>query len=129
MERQKILAGPTSPILWAIIDEAALRRTVGSPEVTKAQLKRLADIGSRRIVVQVLPYSTGAHACMDGAMMILSDRKGPDMVYREGPGSGQLISDEEEVQLVKLRYDLVKAAALTPEASAEFLQKIIAEEV
>jgi transcriptional regulator with XRE-family HTH domain len=128
MERQKILRKSTPPLFWAIIDEAALRRPIGSKEVMAEQLKRLVEISSRRIVVQVLPYSAGAHACMDGEMTILSYSDSPDIVYFEGPGSAQLIEREDEVEQFRLRYDLVKTAALTPQASIELIQTILLEE-
>jgi transcriptional regulator with XRE-family HTH domain len=35
MERARILGDPTKPLLWTVIDEAALRRVTGGPEVMR----------------------------------------------------------------------------------------------
>jgi transcriptional regulator with XRE-family HTH domain len=128
LERQHILSHPTPPLLWAVIDESVLRRPIGGRKVMNNQLKQLADLAtSRRIVLQVLPYSVGAHACTDGAMTILSFSEGPDVVYVEGPGSGLLINQPEEVERCHLRYDLVRAAALSPEASVDMIHAAMEE--
>ena len=39
--RQEMLAKPGAPRLWAVVDEAALRRPIGGPAVMRAQLERL----------------------------------------------------------------------------------------
>jgi transcriptional regulator with XRE-family HTH domain len=128
LERQIILSYPTPPLLWVVIDEAVLCRRVGGNEVMNGQLKKLVEAAaSQRIVVQVLPYDAGAHACMDGALTILSFAEGPDVVYLEGPGSGQLINRPEEVAKCQLRYDLVRAAALSPTASVDMIRAAMEE--
>ncbi|HEV2638159.1 MAG TPA: helix-turn-helix transcriptional regulator [Actinocrinis sp.] len=122
LERQHVLEQAAPPLLWAILDEALLRRPVGGTATMRAQLKRLAELaGAQRIVLQVLPFGTGEHACMDGAMTILSFAEGPDVVYLEGPGNGQLINQPEQVDQCQLRYDLVRAAALSPAASVDMI--------
>lgn len=128
MERQRILDNPTSPLLWLILDEAVLWRPVGGTEVMRSQLKRLVELmTSRRIVLQVLPYAVGAHACSDGSMTMLSFSEGSDVVYVEGPGIGQLINQQEEVERCRRRYDLARAAALSPEASADKIMAVMEE--
>jgi transcriptional regulator with XRE-family HTH domain len=128
LERQQILDDSPAPLVWAILDESVLRRPIGGREVLRQQLNRLAELGaSRRIVLQVLPFSAGAHACSDGAMTTLSFSEGPDVVYIEGPGTGQLISHPEGVENCRLRFDLAKAAALSPEASVEMIKATMEE--
>jgi transcriptional regulator with XRE-family HTH domain len=122
LDRQRILNRLEPPLYWVILDEAILRRPIGGKDVMHDQLKRLVEVAcTPRIVVQILPYSAGAHACSDGAMTILSFSEGPDVVYVEGPGSGQLITQPEEVERCRLVYDLVRAAALSPEASVDMI--------
>ncbi|MBS2966571.1 helix-turn-helix domain-containing protein [Actinocrinis puniceicyclus] len=126
MERQRVLDDPTSPVLWTILDEAVLHRPVGGREIMRGQLRRLADLmRAQRIVLQVLPFEAGAHACSDGAMIMLGFSEGPDVVYIEGYGSGQLVNLPEEVKRCRLRYDLARAAALSPEASAAKIEALM----
>lgn len=126
MERQRVLDNPTSPLLWTILDEAVLRRPIGGQAVMRGQLKRLAELmETQRVVLQVLPYEAGAHACSDGAMIILGFNEGPDVVYIEGYGSGQLVNLPNEVRRCRLRYDLARAAALSPEASVAKIEALM----
>ena len=128
LERQKLLEHPARPLVWAILDEAVLRRPVGGRDVLRGQLKRLAELATlRRIVLQILPFSAGEHACMDGAMTIMSFSDGPDEVYIEGPGTAQLISRQSDVETCRLRYDLAKAVALSPAASVEMIMVMMEE--
>ena len=122
LERQAVLARKSPPILWIVLDEAVLHRPIGGVEVMRAQLKRLVDQASRRIVLQVLPFSVGEHPCTDGAMTILAFGEGPRVIYLEVPGSGQIINDPYEVEQGQLRYDLVRTAALSPEASVDLIR-------
>jgi transcriptional regulator with XRE-family HTH domain len=129
LERQKLLGPPPSTLVWAILDESVLRRPIGGRDVLREQLKHLAELAtSRRIVLQVLPFSVGAHACSDGMMNLLSFKDGPDLVYVEGLGSGHLITEPNEVESCRLRYDLAKAAALSPVASVELIKAIMEEQ-
>jgi hypothetical protein len=128
MARQRILAAPGTRRFWAVIDEAVLRRPVGGPNVMGDQLKRLADLAvDVRMVLQVLPFSAGAHACMDGALTILSFDEGEDVAWAEGPGSGQLISQPNDVERCQHRYDLVRADALSPSDSVALIHRVMEE--
>jgi transcriptional regulator with XRE-family HTH domain len=128
LDRQRILSRPKPPLLWVVLDEAVLRRRVGGPVVMREQLKRLVDSASSpRIVLQVLPFDVGAHAGTDGSLTILSFDEGSDAGYVEGIGSGQLMTGPEEVDRCRLVYDLVRAAALSPEASAEMISATMEE--
>lgn len=129
LDRQRILSRPTPPLLWVVLDEGVLRRRIGSASVMRDQLKRLVQIAaSPRIVLQVLPYDAGAHAGLDGPLTILSFAKDQDVAYVEALGSGQLVTRPEDVDRCQLVFDLVRAAALSPEASAEVIAAMIEEE-
>lgn len=128
LDRQHILKQPNPPLYWVVLDEGVLRRRVGGPEVMREQLKRLVEVAvSPRIVVQVLPYEAGAHAGVDGPLTILSFDEGTDAVYIEGIGSGQLMTRPEEVERCHLIYDLVRAVALSPEASVDMIATTMEE--
>jgi transcriptional regulator with XRE-family HTH domain len=128
LSRQAVLASSSAPLMWALIDESVIRRPIGGAATMREQLKRLVELASeRRIVLQVVPYGAGAHACTDGSMTLLSFREGPDTVYTERPGSGQLIDRREEVARCQLRYDLTRAAALSPEASIRLIEEAMEE--
>ena len=61
--RQEILTRDNRPRLWAVIDEAVIRRAVGGTEVMRGQLGYLAESAQqRKTTIQVVPYRAGAHA-------------------------------------------------------------------
>jgi transcriptional regulator with XRE-family HTH domain len=127
LERQRILTGPKPPELWAIVDESAIRRRVGGSAVMREQLALLSESASRRVVLQVMPLEIGAHAGTDGGMTIFGFRDAPDVVYAETPTDGQLTGDADIVARCRFRYDLLRAGALSPEASTELIRAALEE--
>ena len=73
MARQGLLERAHAPRLWAVVDEAALRRPVGGPKVMHAQIEWLIEASRLpRVTVQILPFNAGAHPAMVGGFSILS---------------------------------------------------------
>ncbi|MFE5579920.1 Scr1 family TA system antitoxin-like transcriptional regulator [Kitasatospora sp. NPDC056531] len=108
---------------WAVLDEAILRRPVGGAPVMSGQLTYLAElIRSRRAIIQVVPLAAGAHALMDGSLCLMTFDDAPPMAYVEGPKWGGLMDDPALVARCSLAYDLVRAAALSPEASLALIE-------
>ena len=67
-ERQRLLSTDAAPRGWFVLDEAALRRQVGSAEIMAGQAQRLLEVGrAANITVQVIPNADGAHPGQDGA--------------------------------------------------------------
>ena len=72
LTRQKLLTKPDPLRLWAVLDESALHRQVGGGAVMTTQLAHVATMAALpNVVVQVIPYGAGAHACMDGGFSLL----------------------------------------------------------
>nr|WP_230985166.1 helix-turn-helix transcriptional regulator [Microbispora oryzae] len=90
MDRQKVLTRPGPATLWAVVDEAVLRRPVGGAEVMRAQLRHLLDLLERpNVSLQIHSFSVGGHAAAGGPFSVLrfAEADIPDVVYLE-----QLIS-------------------------------------
>jgi hypothetical protein len=73
LRRQHRIYDPTSPLrLWVALEESALSRAVGSPDVIREQLEHLNALGAEpHITVQVLPCTVGAHPGISGQFSIL----------------------------------------------------------
>ncbi|MFC9329636.1 DUF5753 domain-containing protein [Kitasatospora sp. NPDC057015] len=128
MARAEIFARPQALKYWAVIDEAVLRRPVGGAAAMREQLAHLAGmIRSRKAVVQVLPFSAGAHALLEGSVCLMTFEDAPPTVYLEGPHVGQLLDDPQMVGDVMLSYDLVRADALSQEASLTLIESAAEE--
>ncbi|MFJ4711534.1 Scr1 family TA system antitoxin-like transcriptional regulator [Streptomyces sp. NPDC088785] len=125
MERAHLLDDPTKPLLWVVLDETALRRVVGDPAVMAKALTRVAALARRRrMIVQVLPFSAGAHASLDGSLKLMHFDDAPPLSFVEAPSMGQLTDDPAIVARHQLTYDLLRADALTPKQSLALIESV-----
>lgn len=128
LARQRILNSLKPPLFWVVLDEAVLRRAVGGPQVMAAQLSHVLGMAQRpNSVVQVMPFAAGEHACQDGSLTMLSFADDHDVAYMEGVKSGHLVEARDRVNGLGLRYDLVRAKALPPEASLDMIKQAVEE--
>lgn len=127
LTRQAILTRDDPPQLWAVIDEAALRKHVGGVEVMSDQLRHLIEYAARpNITIQVLPDSVGAHAAMWGSFMILDfGELDPSIVYLETASDSLYLEKPDELAHYTLMYSRVLASALSPEASVQHMATIV----
>ncbi|MEU9888247.1 helix-turn-helix transcriptional regulator [Sphaerisporangium sp. NPDC051011] len=122
MERQKRLTGERPLEVAVIVGEGVLLQRIGTPEVTAEQLRRLAD---RRpnVMVQVLPFRAGAHPALTGSFNIVGfpTPSDLDVVYLENMSSALYLEEVEEVRTYGMVFDYLRAAALSPNDSADRL--------
>ncbi|WP_351229434.1 helix-turn-helix transcriptional regulator [Streptomyces sp. NPDC002133] len=113
-----------TPMYWAILPEVLLRQPILPPEQTAEQLYRIAALGRRRrIVPQILPWNCGPHPLMMGMVKVMTFPDAPPLVYQESQHSGDTIDDPALVEEYRRSYDLLRAAALPPEASLAMIEK------
>lgn len=123
LDRASVMKDPTGPAFWYVLDEAVIRREVGSGLIMAAQLQHIVGlIRSRRVIVQVAPLRAGAHALVEGMLSLMTFDDAPPLAYVEGPLVGQLLDDPLVVAEAREYYDLVRAVALSPEASLALIQ-------
>ncbi|WP_329228436.1 helix-turn-helix domain-containing protein [Streptomyces sp. NBC_01460] len=128
MERQRILEREQPPLAWAILDEAVLHRPIGGAEVMRNQLARLLEFASHRWMrIQVLPFSAGEHSSLDGAFNLLRFDGDPDIIYTEDLISGHMTANPETIREAMRRYAHLQAAALSVEASAALIARVMEE--
>ncbi|WP_328451178.1 helix-turn-helix transcriptional regulator [Streptomyces sp. NBC_00386] len=125
MERTRLLADPTTPLLWVVLDEAAIRRPVGGAAAMAAALRHTADlVHRRRIIMQVLPFAAGAHAAMGGSLKLMEFPDAPPLCFIEGIDMGKLVDDPATVARHNLTFSLLQAAALSPQASLALVESV-----
>lgn len=128
LERQRIMDRVKPPILWAVVDEGVLRRPVGGVQVFRAQLAHLAEVGRHPgVMFQVMPFSAGAHAGLLGEFIVLGLPRGEEVAYTESVESARLIERADEVAAFNLAFDLIRAVALSPQASLDFVARLEGE--
>jgi transcriptional regulator with XRE-family HTH domain len=128
LARQILLTREHPPRLWAVMDEAALRRPVGGREVMRGQLERLLDATKLpNVTLQVLPFGAGAHPAMVGAFSILrfADRELPDVVYLEHLTNAVYLDKRAEVERYLDVMELLCVDSEPPAKTVELLTKIL----
>jgi transcriptional regulator with XRE-family HTH domain len=129
-QRQQILHRPDPPRLWAVIDEAALRRPVGGPAVMRAQLKHLIQaVRLDHVTIQVMPFSAG-HAAAGGPISLLRFPEGglADVVYLEQLATGVYLTRPAETIDYWSALNHLATQARPPAAAPSILRKILAED-
>ncbi|MFB7866569.1 Scr1 family TA system antitoxin-like transcriptional regulator [Streptomyces sp. NPDC056069] len=126
IERQRVLQGATPPLCWVVMGEAVLHQEVGGGDVMRAQLAQLLALQERKWVkVQILPFSAGAHVGVLGSFNLLRFDDDPDVVYTEDFVQGHMTADSSAVREGVLRYDHLRAAALSVEESARLIARVM----
>ena len=128
MRRASLLDNPEQPLFWVVLNETVIRTEVGGPGVMAAQLRYLAKmIESGRVLVQVLPFSAGAHATMYSMIRLMNFDDQPDLAYVEGVQLGSLKDDPLQVKRCWESYDLARGAALSRPASLALIESTAEE--
>lgn len=126
LERQRILEGHDPTRLCAVVDEAALRRMVGGPDVMVRQLDHLLHMAVRHhIDLRVLPFASGAHAAMSGSFMILEfpDAAAP-VAFTASVTSNLFVEERHQLNRCYDVYGLLQGAALLPDQSVGFINRV-----
>ncbi|MET9796275.1 helix-turn-helix domain-containing protein [Nocardiopsis alba] len=123
--RQKILDRDNPPLVHFVIEEGALRRSVGDVETMGKQLDFLIkQVHKDHIQVQVMPYNRGAHSALNGAFITLRMSLLESLVYAEVPGGGHIIADLDVVARCQERFGALRSLALSPAESIEFIASL-----
>lgn len=127
MTRQELLDQEGGPRLWAVIDESALRREVGSPTTMRNQCQHLLKMHQHpRVVVQVIPNKAGLCCASGRPFSLLSFRnQRDDLVYVEDLDSARYVRNQDETARYSLVFDHLRGSALADEKSAELIGVIL----
>ncbi len=126
--RQDLLTKQNGPRLWAVVDEAALRRPVGSREVFRSQLEHLIEATQNvRITLQVAPFASGGHAAEAGAFTIMRfpEEDLPDVVYLEQLTSALYLDKREDVERYSEVMERLSVESESPERTADLLRDML----
>lgn len=131
MRRQDRINDPRHPLrLWAVLDESALRREIGGRQVMVEQLEHLNEVSRLpHVTVQVMPFAMGAHPGVNGQYAILEfpDTSDSSVVYLEGVTSDLYLEKAHDVQSYSVMYEHLRAEALNPDQTREFIEDVAKE--
>ncbi|GHI06989.1 XRE family transcriptional regulator [Streptomyces cellostaticus] len=128
MRRQERITAENTPLrLWVVLDEAALKRVVGSRLVMREQLEHLIEMSQLpHVTVQVLPFEVGAHPGLNGQYAILefTDAADSSVVYLEGVTSDLYLEKAQDVQKYAVMYEHLRAQSLNVEQSRQYISDV-----
>nr|MDT0658523.1 helix-turn-helix transcriptional regulator [Micromonospora sp. DSM 115978] len=128
-QRQAALHQDDDPLqLWAVLDEAALHRKVGDEQVMHDQLNSLVETaGLPQVMLQVIPFSVGAHPGMLGSFVLMDfpDPDDPDLVYIDTMAGDLFMEREADVRRTTINFQHLLASALSPADSLRLIRQRI----
>ncbi|MEU1710238.1 helix-turn-helix transcriptional regulator [Streptomyces sp. NPDC005706] len=127
--RQEIVnATVARPVFSFVQCESTLRRPIGGRMVMRAQLERLLDVAEfRNVDLQVLPLAREQNSGLAGSFRLLRLKDGTTVGHVEVQHISRVIVDPKEVQLLDMRYGIIRAQALDPRESTELIEKVLGE--
>jgi len=132
LRRQHLCATrqPAPPQLWAVLDEATLRRPAGSPDTMRAQLRHLIDMASQpHVRIFAVPFSAGQHGAVGVPFSILRfpGELIPDLVYAESLTSASYVEARDEVYYYWHLMNALATEAHSPEETTGLIERILAD--
>jgi hypothetical protein len=126
--RRRILDGPDAPLLWVVLDEAVLRRPIGSDRILREQIRSLQEISDHdRVRLQILPFTAGGHSGSGGAFSVLRfphpDLQ--DVVYLEHLTSALYLERRTDVDAYSAAFGELIIQAAQPDETPELLGKLL----
>ncbi|MCW2875724.1 helix-turn-helix transcriptional regulator [Actinacidiphila oryziradicis] len=124
MERQSLLTRPDPPLLWAVMDEAVVRRPIGGPDVMRAQIGRMIECAAMpNVLLQIVPFSAGPHPAMYGPFHVLRFhiRELPDIVCAENLVGAAYFDQINDVSTFLEALDRMCAQAAPPDSTEAIL--------
>ncbi|MCP9987016.1 helix-turn-helix transcriptional regulator [Streptomyces sudanensis] len=126
--QQVVSCAAASPVLSFVQCESTLRRPYGGTMVMRRQLEHLLQLGELRSVdLQVMPLGREGNAGVDGPFRVFRLKDGTTMGYNEVQLTSRAIAEPRLVQVLEIRYGIIRAQALTPEDSLAFIEKMLGE--
>ncbi|MFG2646295.1 helix-turn-helix domain-containing protein [Streptomyces sp. NPDC048436] len=127
MERQSLLAREDAPRVWIVMDETALRRPVGGPDVMREQIDKLLEaVELPHVTLQIAPFAAGPHPGTYGPFVLFRFAMAelPDMVYSEYLTGAVYLDARTEVATHLEVMDRMAAQAATAHRTKEILRDL-----
>lgn len=129
MARKSVFERVPRTFLTFVQEEVTLRRPVGGRMVLRQQLEHLLEMSRlRHVSIQVMPTDREEHAGMMGSIRLLKLRDGKTLAHTEGQQYSRVLSDPRDVQILEMRYGMIRAQALPPRESVAFIEKVLGEQ-
>ncbi|BBB00277.1 putative DNA-binding protein [Actinacidiphila reveromycinica] len=127
LARQERLTDPDPVHYRALIDEAVLRRKARDPQTWTGQLEHLIEVAQwPDVSLHVVPFTAGPHH-LPGSLELIYFSHGRTVAYSQSSWSGHYVEEPEEVEPLRLAYDMLRDTALASAQSLTFLRTLLDE--
>ncbi|MET7888766.1 helix-turn-helix domain-containing protein [Streptomyces avermitilis] len=129
LERKELITRPDDPLeLRVIMDETAVRRMVGGPEVMREQYNEIVELGKLdNVTIQILTHDVVTYRSESNfAILDFSEALDP-IVQVDMPNTISVTDEPREVQRNIRRFDAMRDSALPPASTAGFLHQLVRE--
>jgi hypothetical protein len=125
MQRQKVLARPGAPRVWAVLDESVLYRPIGGARILLAQIEHLLSVTKNGpVTLQIVPYPLGGYTAKGPFTMLrFGEPDLPDIVYLEHLAGALYLDKLEELEIYSRVFDRLTVDAETPDRTRQMLAK------
>ncbi|MCX5123300.1 helix-turn-helix transcriptional regulator [Streptomyces sp. NBC_00347] len=128
MARRSIFDRSPAPTLSFVQEEVTLRRRIGGTMILRRQLERLLGVSQlQNVEFQVMPTDLEDHAGMGGLIELLKFEDGSGIGRSEGAFHGRPVFEPRQLRILELRYGIIRAQALTPQESQDFIEELLGE--
>lgn len=128
MARGSVFDRTSAPELSFVQEEVTLRRPIGGATVLRRQLQRLLEVAELpNVELQVMPTARGDHPGTAGLIEVLKFGDGSAVGRAEGKFGGRPVADPRQLRILELRYGIIRAQALTPDESRDFIDRVLGE--
>lgn len=127
LARQEVLHSAAPLELYAVLDEAVLRREVGGPGVMRGQLRRLSELAALpQVCLQVLPFTGGGYVGLSGPFVVFSfpHIADLDLVVLDHLTNSLYLERKEDLEAYCAAFRTMQAHALPPEESVDLIAGI-----
>ncbi|MFF8789196.1 helix-turn-helix domain-containing protein [Streptomyces sp. NPDC015125] len=129
LEQKELITRSEDPLeLRVIMDETAVRRMVGGPEVMRAQFSEIVELGElENVTVQILPHDVVTYRSESNFILLDFSETLDPVVQVDMPNTISVTDERAEVQRNVRRFDAMRDSALPPARTAGFLQQLARE--
>jgi uncharacterized protein DUF5753/helix-turn-helix protein len=128
LQRQDRLDADDPPRLEVVLDEAVIRRRVGTAAEMRRQLARLVELGARpSISIRVLPFGAGLHPGIGGPFVILDPDEpaaSPVLYLETARADATIRHDADAIRPYEVAFARLQRMALSERDSVELIEEV-----
>jgi transcriptional regulator with XRE-family HTH domain len=129
LERKELITRSDNPLeMRCILDEAAVRRMIGGPDVMREQFEAIAELSRlENVTIQILTHAVvGYRAESNFAILDFGGVIAP-IVQTDMPNTISVTDEDREIKKHIRRFDAMRESALAPADTAGFLHQLARE--